>query len=124
MSATRVYLEGLLRLMLRGEDAKVSSFVIGDSREKLNHLNSSHIGPWDRPEFRKLVNLLGKHATEIKCIESTHHSSGLSLGMAEATDVEVYWRKRLQPALDTCFRLARDYLIVHGGLTALRAGGS
>jgi SOS-response transcriptional repressor LexA len=120
-SATRVYLEGLLRLMLRGEDAKVSSFVVGDSREKLNHLNNSHIGPWDRSEFRNLVTLLGKHVTEIKCIESVHHASGLSLGMTEATDVESYWRKKLQPALNTCFRIARDYLILHGGLTALRA---
>jgi hypothetical protein len=121
MSATRVYLEGLLRLMLRGEDAKISSFVVGESREKLNHLNNSHIAPWDRSEFRNLVTLLGKHVTEIKCIESAHHASGLNLGMAEATDVEAYWRKKLQPALDTCFRIARDYLILHGGLTALRA---
>jgi hypothetical protein len=121
MSATRVYLEGLLRLMLRGEDAKVSSFVVGDSREKLNHLNKSHIAPWDRSEFKNLVNLLGKQVPEIKCIESAHHASGISLGMAEATDVEVYWRKKLQLALDVCFRIARDYLILHGGLSALHA---
>jgi hypothetical protein len=121
MSATRVYLEGLLRLMLRGEDAKVSSFVVGDSREKLNHLHNSHVAPWDRSEFKNLVNLLGKQVPEIKCIESVHHASGLSLGMAEATDVELYWRKKLQPALDICFRIARDYLILHGGLSALHA---
>lgn len=121
MSAMRVYLEGLLRLLLRGEDARVSSFVIGACREKLSQLNDSHNGPWDRSEFRTLVSLLGKQVTQIKCIESAHHASGLSLGMAEATDVEAYWRTKLQPALDSCFRIARDHLILHGGLTALRA---
>lgn len=121
MSATRVYLEGLLRLMLSGEDAKVSSFVVGDCREKLTQLNNSHISPWDRSEFRKLVTLLGKQVTAIKHIESSHHASGISLGMAEALDVEAHWRTKLQPALEICFRLARDYLILHGGLTALRA---
>jgi SOS-response transcriptional repressor LexA len=121
MSATRVYLEGLLRLMLSGEDAKVSSLVVGDCREKLNHLHNSRIAPWDRSEFKNLVTLLGKHVTAIKYIESSHHASGLNLGMAEATDVEAHWRTKLRPTLDTCFRLARDYLILHGGLTALRA---
>jgi hypothetical protein len=121
MMATRIYLEGLLRLMLRGEDAKVSSFVVGNSREKLNQLNNSRISPWDRSGFKHLVTLLDKNVAEIKYIESAHHTSGLSLGMSEASDVEAYWRKKLQPALDTCFRLTREYLIMHGGLTPLRA---
>lgn len=121
MNATRIYLEGLLRLMLRGEDAKVSSLVVGDCREKITHLNNSHKGPWDRSEFKKLAINLGKQQTAIKYIEASHHSSANNLGMAEATAVEEHWRTKLQPALDTCFRLARDYLILHGGLTALRA---
>jgi SOS-response transcriptional repressor LexA len=121
MGAARVYLEGLLRLMLRGEDAKVSSFVIGDSREKLGHLNKLGIGPWDRSEFKNLVGLLGKNVTQIKCIESAHHASGVHLGMAEAIDVELYWRKSLNPALDRCFRVSREYLLIHGGLKALHA---
>ncbi len=124
MAATRVYLEGLLQLMLRGEDVNVSSFVVGDCREKLSHLHNSQIGPWDRSAFKSLVNLLGKNVTEVKHIESTHHAQGLNLGMEEAIGVEAYWRKKLQPALETCFRLARDYLILHGGLTALRAPAS
>jgi len=121
MNATRIYLEGLLRLMLRGEDAKVSSLVVGDCREKITLLNNSHKSPWDRSEFRKLAINLGKQQTAIRYIETAHHASAINLGMAEATDVEEHWRTKLQPALDTCFRLARDYLILHGGLSALRA---
>jgi hypothetical protein len=121
MSAVRVYLEGLLKLMLRAEDANVSSFVIGQSREKLSHLNNSQIAPWNRPEFKNLVSLLGKNVRQVKFVESAHHSSGLSLGMAEAMECEEYWRRKLQPALDACIRIAREYLILHGGFTALRA---
>ena len=121
MNATRIYLEGLLRLMLRGEDAKVSLFVVGDCREKITQLNNSNKGPWDRPEFKKLVTNLGKQQPAIKFIENSHHASASNLGMAEAFAVEEHWRKKLEPALDTCFRLAREYLILHGGLTALRA---
>jgi hypothetical protein len=121
MNATRIYLEGLLRLMLRGEDAKVSSFVVGDCREKITHLNNSHKSPWDRPEFKRLALNLGKQLTAIRYIETSHHASANNLGMAEAIAVEEHWRTKLQPALDAGFRLARDYLIMHGGLTALRA---
>lgn len=121
MNATRIYLEGLLRLMLRGEDAKVSSLVVGDCREKITQLNNSHKSPWDRSEFKKLAINLGKQQTAIRYIEASHHASANNLGMAEAIAVEEHWRTKLQPALDACFRLAREYLILHGGLTALSA---
>ena len=60
----RQYVEGLLRLMLRGEEAAVLSvvvgFVIGESRDKLRYLHQKGLAPWDRPEFKKLVGSLGK----------------------------------------------------------------
>lgn len=120
MIAVRIYLEGILKLMLRGEDANVATFVVGDSRNKIEHLNRSGIAPWDRSEFVNLAKALGKNVTAIKYIEMSHHASGANLGMQEGTEVENYWRKSLQPQLDTCIRLARDYFILHGGLTALR----
>jgi len=120
MSAVRVYLEGILKLMLRGEDANVATFVVGDSRNKIEHLNRSEIAPWDRSEFANLAKALGKNVTAIKHIEISHHASGVNLGMQEAIEVEGYWKKTLKPQVDTCIRLARDYFVMHGGLTALR----
>ncbi len=121
----REYVEGLLRLMLRGEDAVVlsvvSGFAVGACREKLHYLNTKGIAPWDRPQFKKLVNVLDKHSAPIKHMEIAHHASGAQLGMAEATDVEEHWRKHLRPALDHGFRLARDHRLLHGGLKALHA---
>jgi energy-coupling factor transporter ATP-binding protein EcfA2 len=121
MSAVRVFVEGLLRLMLRAEDPLVSSFVIGDSREKLRQLNESDITPWNRAGFKRLVAALDKGLAPIKHIEMAHHASGSNLGMAEAIDVEEHWRKRLHPALDRGFRHAREHHLLHGGLKALHA---
>jgi AAA domain len=120
MIAVRIYVEGLLRLMLRGEDSAVSTFVVGDSRNKIEHLNRTGVAPWNRSEFANLAKAIGKNVTAIKHIEIAHHASGAHLGMAEAIDVETYWRKTLKLQLDSCIRLARDYFIMHGGLTALR----
>ncbi len=121
----REYAEGLLRLMLRGEDVAVTSavsgFVVGESREKLHYLNTKGIAPWDRPQFKKLIGVLGKNLSPIKHMEIAHHAGGANLGMQEATDVEEHWRKSLRPALDHCFKLARDHRLFHGGLKALHA---
>jgi hypothetical protein len=125
IGAVRVYVEGLLRLMLRGEDADVmsvaSGFVLGDSRTKIEQLNNKGIAPWDRSEFRKLVKVLAKDLVPIKHMEIAHHSSGSFLGMAEAEDVKKHWLKELRPALDHAFRLAREHHLLHGGLKALHA---
>jgi AAA domain len=125
ISAVRVYAEGLLRLMLRGEDATVLSvaggFVLGDSREKVKHLHEKGFTPWDRPQFKRLVSALDKHSAPIKHMEIAHHAGSAALGMAEATDVEEHWRKKVSGALDHCFRLARLHHQLHGGLKALHS---
>jgi len=121
----RKYVEGLLRLMLRGEDATVmsvvSGYVVGDARDKINQLHTRGIAPWDRSEFRKLVGMLDKNLPAIKHMEISHHSGATMLGMAEAKDVETHWRTKLSSTLTSAFRLAREFHHLHGGLTALHA---
>ena len=121
MAALRVYVEGMLKLMLRGEDASVPTFVLGDSREKLRILHEAKHEPWARKEFKTLENALGKNVKEIKFIEKAHHSDVLHLGMQEAIDVRAHWVKPLRPALERCFRIVREHRALHGGLTALHA---
>lgn len=125
MGTVRVYVEGLLRLMLRGHAAGVmsvgSGFVLGTSRETIRQLNAKGLAPWDRGEFKTLVTHLHKDKSPIKHMESAHHSSGAHLGMAEAVDVEEHWRRNLGPSLERCFKLVREHDILHGGLKALYA---
>jgi hypothetical protein len=114
----RKYVEGLLRLMLRGEDATVmsvvSGFVVGDARDKINQLHTRGIAPWDRSEFRKLAGVLDKNLSAIKHMEISCHSGATMLGMAEAGDVEAHWRTKLSSALASAFRLAREFHHLHG----------
>jgi len=120
----RVYLEGSLRLMLRGEDVAISAlgrgFVLGQSREKLRQLNESGLPPWDRTQFKTLLSLLNKEAAPIKHMEMSHHADLAVLGMPEAEDVWKHWQK-LSSSLEHCFRLGRQHYQLHGGLTALHA---
>ena len=124
IAKVREYVEGLLRLMLRGQAAGVmavgSGFVVGNSRDKIQHLSAKGIAPWDREEFKALVRALDKNCGPIKYMEMAHHS-GAHLGMSEAEDVETHWRKKLGPALNRCFKLAREHHILHGALSALHA---
>lgn len=121
MGAVRVYIEGMLKLMLRGEDVNVPTFVMGDSREKLTILHNAKHEPWARKEFKSLANALGKGVKEIRFIEKSHHADGVHLGMAEATDVQAHWAKPLRFALERAFRIVREHRSLHGGLTALHA---
>lgn len=121
MADVRKYVEGMLKLMLRGEDPSARTFVIGDSRQKLSEFHNAKREPWAQNIFDTLAKALGKGVKEIKFIETAHHSDGANMGMAEAADVEIYWRKTLRPALEKAFRIAREHRALHGGLSALHA---
>jgi hypothetical protein len=121
MAAVRKFLEGMLRLMLRGEDQNVSTFVIGACREKISDLNKAGLEPWNRAAFATLAGVLGKGVPQIKYVEIAHHATGAHLGMTEAVDVEKYWQKPLRTTVEKAFRIVRDHRALHGGLTALHA---
>lgn len=124
IAKVRLHVEGLLRLILRGEDASATlvghGTVLGASREKLSQLHDHNLQPWNRPEVKSLVNNLRKDSTAIKHIEMAHHASASSLGMAEAVDVEKHWSKNLKHSLEIVCRLVRDYRSLHGGGTVLK----
>ncbi len=70
ITEVRVYTEGMLRLMLRGQSFGVTSpttgFVLGESRERLRQLHAARLAPWDKSEFRALVQQLDKAISAIK----------------------------------------------------------
>lgn len=125
IAEVRRYVEGLLRLMLRDEAHNVTAvyhgYVVGQCREKLEHLSAKDFAPWSRPDFQKLVSALDKNHPAIKSMELSHHSGASNLGMAEATDVEAHWRGKIRPNLENGFRLAREFYSIHGRSTVLAA---
>ena len=120
IAAAREFTEGMLKLMLRGIDPSIPTAVMGDCRDKIRELCSADIEPWNRAAFETLVSALAKGRKEIKWMEEAHHS-GVIFSMNDASDVEMYWRKTLRPALERGFRIIRDHRALHGGLTALHA---
>lgn len=125
ISDVRVYVEGLMRLMLRGHAADVAwvthGFVMGKARDKVRELHAAKLAPWDKSEFHTLVGRLDQGIDAIKFLEMSHHAGRTTLAMAEATVVEAHWRGKLEPALRRSFTLARDHFLIHGGLRALHA---
>ena len=117
--AVRTYVEGMLKLMLRGQDADIPSLVLGGLRERLDQYHKTQTAPWNQAAFKKLVATLDKGRFELRYLEGSHHTTGKNYGMGEATSVEEYWRKTLRPALDRACRTAREHRLVHGGSSAL-----
>jgi energy-coupling factor transporter ATP-binding protein EcfA2 len=120
IKAVREFVEGMLKLILRGIDPSIPTAVMGACREKIAELHDGGIEPWNRPVFNNLVSALAKDRKEIKWMELSHHS-GTVLTMNEATDVQQHWRKSVRSTLERCFRILRDHRALHGGLTALHA---
>ena len=120
IAAVREFVEGMLKLMLRGIDPSIPTAVLGTCREKIAELHDHGIEPWNRPAFNTLLAALAKGRKEIKWMEDAHHA-GTVFGMNEASDVEKHWRKTLRPALERGFRIIRDHRALHGSLTALHA---
>lgn len=120
--AVREYTEGMLKLMLRGQDADIPQLVIGSLRERLNQYHKAHKAPWNQAAFKKLVAKLEPGRPEVRYIEGSHHTTGRNYGMGEAASVEEFWRKELKPALERACRTAREHRLVHGGLSALYGG--
>jgi len=125
IGAVRIYVEGLLRMMLRGHAADVNwathGFVMGAAREKIRELHAAKLAPWDKAEFKRLTGQLDSGISALKYMEMAHHSGRVNLGIGEAETVEMHWRKELAPALRRAFQLARDHQLIHGGLRALHA---
>lgn len=128
INAARIQVETVLRIMLRGEDADVNAvgtgFVVGDSRAKLEWLNSKRRSPWDQPAINELTKALNKDVPAIKYLEMSHHAGSSNLAMAEAIDVHAHLKKALSPALDKVFRAQREHFRLHGGMTTLHTSAT
>jgi hypothetical protein len=121
LDRARVFVEGVLKLMLRGEAPKVSRMVLGQLRDLLRQLNAARKTPWNAPVFNSLLGHLEGGRPEIRYLEGAHHTTGQHFGMIEATDVESFMRKNLLPTLDRAYRTAREHRLLHGGMKALHS---
>ncbi len=106
----RVYCEDLLRIMLRPESYEITNDALGGLSQLLMTYQKEHLAPFNRPIFKKLTSALSEQKCKpIKLMNATHHTNDGTIGLAEAEDVEHYWRNTLQKRFEDAFMLAADY---------------
>ena len=81
LMSVRVHLEGMLKLMLRGEDPGVPMFTLNECRVRIKLLQDAGIPPWNNHGFKGLLAALDKGRAEIQYLEGSHHTTGLGFGM-------------------------------------------
>ena len=118
----REFVEGMLKQLLRGEDADVESLTVGQLRNRIQTSHMAGRSPWDQPPFAKLLAALDSGRPEVQYLGGAHHTTRRSYGLSEATKVERFWSKTLKPALERAFRTVREHRLVHRGLSALYGG--
>ena len=122
IAEVREFVEGMLKQLLRGEDADIASLSLGQLRNRIKDSNDARRAPWNQPPFAKLVGALDPGRSEVQYFDGAHHTTGRSYGLVEASKVERFWRKTLNPALERAFRTAREHRLLHRGLSALYGG--
>lgn len=110
MQDVRVFCEDLLKIILRPEAYEVTGDTLGKLRELITTLRTNHIGPYNRPVFKKLIDALNEKSNKpVALMNQAHHEFDGTLGLAEATKVQDYWESKLQKLFDHAFRLAADF---------------
>lgn len=118
----REFAEGMLKQLLRGEDAGIARLSVGQLRNRISNNHDAGRAPWNQPPLAKLVKALDQGRPEVKYLDGAHHTTGRSYSWGEAEQVEKYWRLTLHPALERAYRTVREHRLVHRGLSALYGG--
>ncbi len=113
----RIEVEIRLRLMLRGEGSDIPRLIWSELRDRLESMHAKSIPPYDRPIMKKLLGQISSSIKEVKLINWPHHFRDEDMGYAQATEVEGFWRKKLNPVLLQAFQVQRDYAAMHGELS-------
>ncbi len=107
----RTYCEDLLKIMLRAESPDVCDLSLDQLAILMKRLRDGSVAPFNRPSFEKLLNTIagGGGAKPMKIINESHHKFDGTIGVAQATDVKVFWENTLQTQIHTCFKVHAEY---------------
>lgn len=115
VSDVRIYCEGLIKLMLRGEGPHVAMSNLDRLGKDLAKLQSSSVAPFNRGAFVALCKTLnGGGGKPIKIINESCHQDDGTIGVAEAADVREYWMKTLQKQITDAFKVFSEFEAYQG----------
>jgi len=114
ITEVRVYIESLLRIMLRGEglSAMAKEPMLNDLRDLIISRHAQKIRPFDCQVFDKLAKSLGAGRCKIKIMNDAHHRDDGTIGVADARDVRKAWKEgkgNIQSCLRAAFHLLAEF---------------
>ena len=104
ISKTRIYIEKLLKHMLRSEGNHINSLNLGSLIREIDKLRNNHTAPFTRKPFEDIIKVLSNKSRSIKLINTSPHDDDETVGLAEAKDVLEYWQNHIKDALHNAFQ--------------------
>lgn len=107
----RVYLEDLLKIMLRAEGVDIYNQSPDDLCTLMKKRRTDSVPPFTNPVFRTLLEHIagGGGGKAMDFINKAHHQFDGTIGVAQAADVKKFWEDQVESRLHTCFKIFAEF---------------
>lgn len=110
IAEVRIYIESLLKFMMRAESPGIADMSLGDLREEMKRLHNMKVPPYTNKTFVDVFNYLGGSNPKVmKLINNLHHKKDETYGIAEAVLVRNEWDTIISPKLHDAFRVFANF---------------
>jgi len=110
----RIYIEKLMKYMLRGEGHHIAGANLDSMRRELSRLKQSHTAPFNRKPFEKFLGVINGGERAISLINNPPHDDDETMGVAEADDVHSYWISAIWKRIQNAFEAYAAFEAYHG----------
>lgn len=107
----RIYLEDLLKIMLRAEDPNIVNKTLDELATLMKARRTASVPPFTNPSFNKLLEYIagGGGGKAMEHINEAHHHFDGTIGVAQAIDVRKFWEEKVESRLHTCFKIFAEF---------------
>jgi hypothetical protein len=107
----RVYLEDLLKIMLRTQDPNIVNKTLDELAALIKTRRTASVPPFTNPTFGKLLESIagGGGGKAMQYINEAHHHFDGTIGVAQALDVRAFWEAKVESQLHTCFKIFAEF---------------
>lgn len=107
----RIYLEDLLKIMLRAEEPDIVNKSLDKLAELMKTRRDASVPPFTNPSFGKLLESIagGGGGKAMQYLNEAHHHFDGTIGVAQAVDVKEFWERKLESQLHTCFKIFTNF---------------
>ena len=107
----RIYLEDLLKIMLRAEGVDIHNKSLDDLCTLMKKRRTDSVPPFTNPSFSKLLEYIagGGGGIAMGYINEVHHHFDGTIGVAQAAGVRKFWEDHVESRLHTCFKIFAEF---------------